>query len=89
MAAQLLGAELNLEAGAGYNACTVSLITQANNLLTPATDVSGHTGIDFSKYFYANTAPKLSTLQTNAANYLQTQLNNYNNNLAYTCNNVF
>ena len=89
VAAQLLGAELNLEAGAGYNACALSLITQANNLLTPAIDGSGHTGIDFSKYFYANTAPKLTTLQTSAANYLQTQLNNYNNNLAYTCNNVF
>ncbi len=89
MAAQLLGAELNIIAGAGYNACTISLVTQANNLLTPVTDAAGHKGIDFSANFYANTAPKLTTLQTNAANYLQTQLNNYNNNLAYTCNSVF
>jgi hypothetical protein len=89
MAAQLLAAELNVVAGAHFNACTISLIQSANNLLTPATDAAGHTGIDFAAAFSGNFAPTMTTLQKTDANYLQTQLNNYNNNLPFSCSSAF
>jgi hypothetical protein len=72
LAAQLLAAELNGVAGAGQNACVLSDITSAQNLLAAVK-------------FDDSIVPKGSSLQINDANYFQTQLNNYNNNLPFTC----
>ena len=94
LAAQLLGAELNLKAGAGPGAntmaCLLSDVQWANAILNPNTSALGNKGIDFASAFNTNnTNPKMTTKQINAANYLQTQLNNYNNNQAYGCSSTF
>jgi len=82
MAAQLLGAELNLANGSGSSTSVICLVKSANDLLTPTPLNTSNSGIDFSSYFYANKAPtKLTSTQINDMNYLQTQLNNYNNDL--------
>jgi hypothetical protein len=69
MAAQLVGAQLNYFAGAGENGPTTINIQRAVLLL--------------GKYsFNGNTySPKLTTADASTANCLQTQLNNYNNDL--------
>jgi len=68
MAAQLLAADLNIQAGAGSCAAAASAINQAHALLT--------------KYnFNGNTySPKLTTADANLANQLATSLDKYNNN---------
>jgi hypothetical protein len=85
LAAQLLAAELNVQAGAGLNACVSTDINSANNLLNPVKDAAGNTGVDFAKAFNNNTVPKLTASQETTADYLQTQLNYYNNNQPVQC----
>ena len=72
LAAQLLAAELNQVAGAGVSACAATDINSAQNLLTAVG-------------FNDSSIPKGTTSQQNIANALQTQLNNYNNNLPVSC----
>jgi prealbumin domain-containing protein len=72
LAAQLLAAELNGVAGAGQNACVLSDIQSAQNLLVAVK-------------FDDSIVPTGTSLQINDANYFQTQLNKYNNNLPFTC----
>lgn len=71
MAAQLLAAELNVQAGAGSCAASTSAITQAQQLLV--------------KYSFNGTAPpytpKLTSADATLANSLATSLDKYNNNL--------
>jgi hypothetical protein len=69
MAAQLVGAQLNYFAGAGKNGPATADIQRAVLLLGKY----GFNGITYS--------PKLTTADASTANCLQTQLNNYNNNL--------
>lgn len=86
LAAQLLAAELNVQAGAGSNACVATDITSAGHILAPVTDLLGNTGIDFAKAFNNNSAnPTMTSPEVTDATYLQTQLNNYNNNLSVQC----
>ena len=94
LAAQLLAVELNLKAGAGPGsntmACLLSDVQWANDVLNPATSPFGNKGVDFANAFNTNnTNPKMSATQASVANYLQTQLNNYNNNQAYGCSSSF
>jgi hypothetical protein len=60
-------------------------ITSGNDLLNPVRDAVGNTGVDFAKAFNNNTATKLTSSQATTANYLQTQLNSYNNNQPVQC----
>jgi hypothetical protein len=69
MTAQLLGADLNVAAGAGTCAAAVSAINQAHALLVQYS----FNGLGYS--------PKLTTSDANLANQLATTLDKYNNNL--------
>ena len=90
LAAQLLAAELNIRAGAGSNACVANDITWANDILNPVTDALHNAGIDFANAFNSNTAnPTMTSKEVTDANYLQTQLNNYNNNLSVQCSTTY
>jgi hypothetical protein len=73
MAAQLVGAELNIAAGAGVCAKVVTAITQANALLTKYT---------FTGFTYTG---KLSSADATLANSLATRLDNYNNDRPAAC----
>ena len=70
LAAQLLAADLNVQAGAGTCAAAITAINQAQQLLV--------------KYSWNGTAPpyspKLTTADANLANQLATTLDKYNNN---------
>ena len=68
MTAQLVGAQLNYFAGAGKNGITTINIQRAVLLLGKY----AFNGLTYS--------PKLSAADTNLANCLATQLDNYNNN---------
>jgi hypothetical protein len=85
LAAQLLAAKLNVQAGAGWSSCVSTDITSGNDLLNPVKDAIGNTGVDFAKAFNNNTATKLTSSQATTGNYLQTQLNSYNNNQSVQC----
>jgi hypothetical protein len=90
LAAQLLAAELNIKAGAGSNGCVVNDITWGNDILNSVKDVLGNSGIDFAKAFNNNiTNLTLAPGAVTDADYLQTQLNNYNNNLTAQCSTAF
>jgi len=67
LAAQYVGAELNMAAGAGACTAAVKAMTDAQALLT---------AINFN----GNTHTKLTAAQTSQANSLATTLDNYNNN---------
>ena len=82
---QLLTAELNVQAGAGSNACVATDITSANDLLNPVKDSLGNTGVNFATAFNNNSAVKMISSQAAVANYLQSQLNAYNNNQSMQC----
>jgi hypothetical protein len=66
LVAQLLAADLNIQAGAGQNACVVNEITSAQTLLAAI-------------HFDGNTHDKMTTAQNNLANSLATTLDKYNN----------
>jgi uncharacterized repeat protein (TIGR03803 family) len=85
LAAQLLAAKLNVQAGAGWTVCVSMDISSAGNLLNPVQDAAGNTGVDFAKAFNSNTGPKLTSSQATTANYLQTQIDYYNNNQPVQC----
>jgi uncharacterized repeat protein (TIGR01451 family) len=90
LAAQLLASELNIQAGAGSSTCVVNNVAWSNDILNPVKDALGHTGIDFAQAFNINNAnPAMTSLQVTDANYLQTQLNNYNNNLPAQCSTTY
>jgi hypothetical protein len=87
LAAQLLGAELNIQAGAGSNGCVANDIAWSNDILNALKDALGNTGIDFAKAFNSNNAnPAMTSNEVADANYAQTQLNN---NLSVQCSTTY
>jgi hypothetical protein len=72
LAAQLLGADLNVAAGAGQSTCSMQNIASAHDLLSKVG-------------FNGTSATKMTSAQAAKANALATQIDNYNNNRSVSC----
>jgi hypothetical protein len=72
LAAQLLGADLNVAAGAGQSTCSMQNIASAHDLLSKVG-------------FNGTSATKMTSAQAAKANALATQIDNYNNNRPVSC----